>query len=567
MATSSLAIQLVYAATALLAVVLGTALWFTRDKRGVVPLSVATLGVALWAGAMLGQIPAGEFGYIQLHRLMHLGILVTATGIFVFALEYTGREQYVTRQTVAALGGIAAVAFAGIVLNPGGLFLGELRATETVIGYEYGWAPLFVAYLLYSYVLVAGFAAMLIAFVLRSSRTVYRGQAIALLLGVPFPVALNVLFLTDTTDVDLTPTGFILTGILLAFAIFRYQLGDVTPIAREKVIDNLRDGMLVVDTDDTITDSNPAARRLLGRSKSPIGTSVAETLDSLPELQSAYEEMTESVSESVRTVVYGDQFLEVKATPIENDRGRHVGWTLLLQDVTERERRERDLEGQIEKLDQFASIVSHDLRNPINVASGYIQQAQTTGDLDSLDKSLEAIERMEEIIDDVLTLTREGQDVTEPATVSLETVARETWETVDTGAAELDVVDETKIVADEDQLRRLLGNLFRNSIEHGTETDDGERVTAGHRVTVGTRTEPGNRVTVYVADNGTGIAPEDRDRVFEDGYTTGGTGLGLTIVEQIANAHGWEVSVDESESGGASFQIRGVSRPVSAVIE
>jgi signal transduction histidine kinase len=63
----------------------------------------------------------------------------------------------------------------------------------------------------------------------------------------------------------------------------------------------------------------------------------------------------------------------------------------------------------------------------------------------------------------------------------------------------------------------------------------------------------------YVADDGEGVPPADRDRVFERGYTTGdGTGLGLSIVEQIVGAHGWSVRATESEDGGARFEITGV---------
>jgi signal transduction histidine kinase len=323
--------------------------------------------------------------------------------------------------------------------------------------------------------------------------------------------------------------------------------------------------MLVVDTESQVTDSNPAANWMIGAEESPIGRPVSAVLADVPELLAAYEEMTAAGGESKRTVTYGGLFIEVRATPFTDDWGRQIGWTLLLQDVSERVRRERDLEEQIEKLDQFASIVSHDLRNPINVARGYIQQTQATGDIDNLDKSLEAVDRMDAIIEDVLALTRGGEEVTEPRPVSLPSLARETWGVLDTGAADLEVVDDTMIVADPDRLRRLFENLFRNSIEHGVEpTADDESFAADHTVTVGVHEEGGSDVTVYVADNGVGVPPDRRDQAFEDGYTTGGTGLGLTIVEQIAGAHGWEVELTESPEGGASFELCGVGTPVRA---
>jgi PAS domain S-box-containing protein len=319
-------------------------------------------------------------------------------------------------------------------------------------------------------------------FVLRSTRRLYRGQAAALIGGTLVPAALNVAYLTGNFDLGITPVGLAVSVALFAFAAVRYRLGNVTPIAREKVIDTVRDGMLVVDTESQVTDSNPAANWMIGAEESPIGRPVSAVLADVPELLAAYEEMTAAGGESKRTVTYGGQFIEVRATPITDDRGRQIEWTLLLQDVSERVRRERDLEEQIEKLDQFASIVSHDLRNPINVARGYIQQTQATGDIDNLDKSLEAVDRMDAIIEDVLALTRGGEEVTEPRPVSLPSLARETWGVLDTGAADLEVVDDTMIVADPDRLRRLFENLFRNSIEHGVEpTADDESFAADHR--------------------------------------------------------------------------------------
>jgi signal transduction histidine kinase len=95
-------------------------------------------------------------------------------------------------------------------------------------------------------------------------------------------------------------------------------------------------------------------------------------------------------------------------------------------------------------------------------------------------------------------------------------------------------------------LRELLGNLFRNSVTHGG--DD-----TGVSVTVGTLAEAEG---FYVADDGPGIPPEERDSVFEHGYTTSdaGSGLGLTIVDRIASAHGWTVTVTDSAAGGARFE-------------
>lgn len=257
---------------------------------------------------------------------------------------------------------------------------------------------------------------------------------------------------------------------------------------------------------------------------------------------------------------------------------------LIAQWVSYELRRRRDTEQlrrQNEKLERFASIVSHDLRNPLNVLEGSIELAAETGEDEHFRRAENAVARMESLIDDLLLLARAGDaiDGTEP--VSLAAVARDAWTSVDTGAATLTIETETTVLADRTRLRQLLENLFRNSVEHGaastrpgdavehglgdredddptqTPTTDGGK---GVGVTVGDLTDDGRVTGFFVADDGVGIAEEIRDDVFESGFSTAdrGTGFGLSIVAEIAAAHEWVVALDESETGGVRFEFTGV---------
>jgi signal transduction histidine kinase len=135
---------------------------------------------------------------------------------------------------------------------------------------------------------------------------------------------------------------------------------------------------------------------------------------------------------------------------------------------------------------------------------------------------------------------------------------RACWETVDTGDAELLIEDDATILADEDRLRQVFENLFRNCIEHGV-TDGEPAPDAADPLTVRVGVLPTDD-GVYVEDDGPGIPEERRREVFEQGYstTTGGTGLGLAIVEKMATAHGWTVAVTQGREGGARIEISGV---------
>ncbi|WP_424004701.1 ATP-binding protein [Haloarcula salina] len=214
------------------------------------------------------------------------------------------------------------------------------------------------------------------------------------------------------------------------------------------------------------------------------------------------------------------------------------------------ERSSRELERQNERLDEFASTLSHDLRNPLTVARGHVELlsarlSERDPDGDDLQTHIEKLEgahdRIESIIDDVLTLTRKGASVEETEPVPLDAVIADAWDNIDSKNATLDVQESRTIHADRSRLLRAFENLFRNSIDHV-----GDDVT----VSVGL-TDHG----FYVADDGPGIPTEEVDDIFDYGHTTSdeGTGLGLSIVKTIADAHGWRLYVDTTYVGGAMF--------------
>jgi CheY-like chemotaxis protein/two-component sensor histidine kinase len=214
--------------------------------------------------------------------------------------------------------------------------------------------------------------------------------------------------------------------------------------------------------------------------------------------------------------------------------------TELITRAVERRRQQRTLRQQNDRLEQFASVVSHDLRNPLNVADGWLDLAREGND-EGFDRVADALDRMEQLIEDVLTLARDGSDIGETEPVAVASLAREAWSRVDTRDAALSVDDPGKVNADEGRLASVFENLFRNAVEHG-----GPEV----QVTVGDTSEG-----FYVADDGPGL-PADHEQLFEWGKTTedGGSGLGLAIVATVAEAHGWEVTAAESTDGGARFE-------------
>lgn len=209
---------------------------------------------------------------------------------------------------------------------------------------------------------------------------------------------------------------------------------------------------------------------------------------------------------------------------------------------------ERHLQQERDRLEQFASVVSHDLRNPLNVATLRADLAARECDSEHISDVMEALSRMESLIEKLRLLTRQGDIIGERGQVSLPEIVTTCWHNVETGKATLTTDVQATLSADRDRLTQVFENLFHNAVHHGDES-----VT----VTVGSLDgEDG----FYVSDTGPGIPAEERADVFDSGFSTthDGTGLGLAIVRRVCEAHGWEINVTTGDTGGARFEISGV---------
>lgn len=227
--------------------------------------------------------------------------------------------------------------------------------------------------------------------------------------------------------------------------------------------------------------------------------------------------------------------------------GKTVETALDRADREQRLRNQRSrLQRQNDRLDKFTGVVSHDLQNPLHVADARIKLARKECESPHLAEAADALAQMEALIEDLLTIAQEGAKVQQTEPTTLETVAEESWDCVKNSDATLQSGTEHTIQADPNRLRQLLENLICNAVVH-----------AGEGVTIRTgELEDG----FYISDDGPGIPAEERDKVFEAGYSTTveGTGFGLNIIEEIVEAHGWEIRVTDSNDGGTRFEITGV---------
>ncbi|ELY76994.1 PAS sensor protein [Natrinema pellirubrum DSM 15624] len=307
-----------------------------------------------------------------------------------------------------------------------------------------------------------------------------------------------------------------------------------------------------------------------------------------------------------------DGWYLLDARPYDHGGERFV--LVMHVDITERKLLERRTREQAERMESFATLLSHDLRNPLSVALAHAEMLELDDGVDLGDDSDEnplraSLERMESIINEALLLAT-IDTVEETELLALSRAVETAWTTVRTDGASVDVVDDVVIRADPSLLAHLFENLFRNAVEHGSTSPDshtrqdavehGSTNPASHaqqnavehggdgpRIEIGAlestaadgdrddeaakAVEDGTRPTdwsgeaadydgFYVEDDGPGIPPDERERIFESGYSSaGGSGFGLAIVSDVVDAHGWSIRVTSGRNGGARFEVRGVT--------
>ena len=531
----------------------------SRSRRSALLLAGMLAVTAVWCvsyALQLSSPDAAAAGFWNDVRL--LGPTLVSPLVLLFAAEYTGREAWFRGHRIVAVFSMTAVtnvlawtnAAHGLVRRDIAVPPGGDLFTEVAPG---PWAPVYATF---NYLLMAAAVYMLVVALRERARSrLYRGQVGTLLVALLVPTAANLLYFLGVTRVDGTPVAFAVAGVTFAVSLYRYRLLDIVPIARSTVFENVELGALVVD-------ANEYARRLVDQ-EALVGTTLPELL---PADSAAVDRLADLQKGSDRIEIETDGrscWFDVDVTTIQDATGRRVGRVLMFNDVTESVRRQRELrerterlEQKNERLDQFASIVSHDLRNPLTVAQGHLDLAYEDPDPETLSEIEVSLDRMEEMVDEVLALARQSRDPVDPQQVDLAAVAAEAWDHVDTGEATLHIDTTRAVTGDPTRLVQAFENLFRNTLDHGPD-DVTVRVGDLDGETASDSGGDDRSGGFFVEDDGPGIPAGAREKVFDRGFTTttDGTGFGLAIVRRTVEAHGWSIGVTEGTDGGARFEI------------
>ena len=423
-----------------------------------------------------------------------------------------------------------------------------------VLANDYG--PLFWLYVVYGYAFL--FASLILLIPAASNaESSHRRQLLALAGGVLLPAiggAAHVLGLGPEPTPNYLGYAYIGTAVTFSYTVYRHDLFSAIPIARRTTLEQLDDGHITFNSHGRIVNVNAAASDYLKQSRTELLEHNRKEV--LGEFGSALN--FDSMTAQEATIETAGSVFDLTFSPLI--RGDTVvGSQLLIRDVTARHLREQELketkarleetnarlEQTNKRLDDFASVVAHDLRNPLAAAMGYTEIVEETGKQAHFDKVESAHDRMERLIEDLLILARNETTVNDFREIDLGVIARDAWEFVDMPEASLTVTDDVPVVnGDPRRMVQLFENVFRNAIEHG---GDSPHITIG---------ELPEEAGFFIEDDGVGIPPDMRDTVFEHGVTTNenGTGFGLSIVADIAAVHGWDVTVTSGADGGARFE-------------
>src|SRR6266480_1897716 len=332
-------------ASAVVSAALALNAWHRRPAPGATSFSLLMLAVAEWSLAYALELVSADLHAILFwDNITWLGAAFAPTLWLTFVLQYTGRTKWLTRRNIAILMIMPLVTLLLVGTNQfHGLVEGNIRldTSGSFAGLELTYGVWYWINIAYSYLLLfvgAILICMLIQSLMRSAR-LYLGQAVALLIAVLAPWvgnALTISGLSPFPELDLTPFAFTISGLAVAWSLFRFRLFNIIPVAREAVIESMRDAVIVLDDQDRIVDLNPSAQRLAVRTVSrAVGRSFIQVFAGWPELVERCRSVTNAYAEIVQSEGKTPRYFDLSISPLYRRNGHQAvtGRLIVLNDI------------------------------------------------------------------------------------------------------------------------------------------------------------------------------------------------------------------------------------------
>ena len=537
-------------------VLLGSALlglFILRKRRtpGAVPFGILLFMTAIWTGSYSLELASATLiSKVYFSKVLYLGVVSVPALWLIFALQYTGRWERLSSRSYA-LFSIEPLITLYLAWTDSTL-LRSLRLDTSgpynLLALDYGsWFWFHVAY---SYLLLL-LGTLLLGSVIFRPPFLYRQQAGAVVVGVLAPWVSNALYISDLSPLPhlyLTPLGFIVMGSAVTWGLFRSRLFDIVPIARDTILEDLRDGVIVLGPNDLVVDVNPAARSILQiPHDGAIGRPALEAFSEFGELADALDLGTESQTEIVVGAGIARRVYDLKTSFVRH-RKRIVGRLAILSDVTDRKLAEAEIvrSQRLRAVGELSLGISHNLNNILTAVMGPAGTIETLTDnpkiLGEVKTILESATRASDLVKRLGRSSR-GSEADELRSVGVAEAVRDAidsarprWKSESEAAGvTIDVLNKVlatePVAATPAGLHDVLLNMLLNSID---------AMPAGGTITV-TAERVGPEVLITVSDTGLGMESEVASRVFEPFFTTKsnvGTGLGLSTAYASVNQWG-----------------------------
>ncbi len=542
--------------------------WRRRTVPGAVAFAVTMLAIAQWSLAFLAQMVSAEFAdKLAWAVFQYVGLLILPVAWLVFAFQYIGRQEYLTRQNLLALALIPAISFLLILTNDYHHLFWQQVALRTVSGFPLlAITPAFWYWVSTAFVYLCFLVGSLL--LLTSQRyeisSLAPRQALALVTGLLLPWFGLTLQLAGLNTISLMPLAFALSGIVVSCYALRFCFVKQTLLAHQTWLNSLGDGLLALDSELTIVDANAAAETILQR---PLSALLGQPLAVVwPELATQYAYVAEQPLDIAYSGAECVQFYEVTLSTLLDWRKLPSIHLLLLHNITHRKQQESIRE-------EFTQSLVHDLRSPISnslfalqmLRNSLTDEAASANDRDLVDMTFANTQKVLNLVNNILDVVRMENDQlpVHRTAVCLNTLVAQVVKEHLAHAQEKQIhlhyyvpADLPPAWADVGLLGRVLQNLIDNSLKF---SPVGGVVSVHVAAVEGVveRQRQVARLEVSVSDDGPGLSPELAHSAF-DKFVTGeskesGNGLGLAFCQMALAAHGEQIWVENNTGAGATF--------------
>ena len=576
--------------SSLIALAIALLAWRKRRVPGATPLLFMMLSISQWLISYIIEIGSTTLqSNLFWANIAYFGIVAAPVAWLLFSLEYTNPSKKIGWRTAVPFLIEPAIVLLTMWTDSFHHLFRQVIALNTANTFAYlviERGPMFWVHVAYSYgVLAYGTYLLIRAYFQKAS--LYRAQIGVSVLGAFIPWIVNILYISPLATIfviDPTPLAFTGTGLMFAWGIFGYRLMDISPIARNWVIDQMDEGMFVVDNLYRVVDVNPAAQTLLNKSTSQIiGLPIEEVFNDWVDLVEEYRHV-ERVNTEIRFGSSGQtQYFNLTISPLYDKRQRLNGRLIMLHNNTDQRQTEIALRAAKEAAEAanrakstFLANMSHELRTPLTAIIGYSEllQEQTASFTDqSLPNRLEKInisaDHLLNIINDLLDLSKveAGQMSLNLHTFSIASVIEAVQVVVQSALEKnqnklfINLAPEIETMfADESKVRQILLNILHNAA----------KFTHNGSISLHVQQNSANpaHILFVITDSGIGMTQLQIDQLFRpffqaDLSTTrryGGTGLGLAISYHLCQLMQGDIFVESKLHKGSIFS---VSLPVT----